>query len=131
VSYAHAGLDAHGPAPAVALPGPAKFNFWSSMGELVRLVLRSRAQGLRTRLAVALGLVLIGKWTGVYAPVLIGQAIDAASKGKGAPETLFAVFMGLAAGWVLLRFIANATPLMRRSRSRRWRARRKRPSATP
>ena len=111
MSYAHAGMDAAG--PSLALPGPVKFNFWSSMGELVRLVLRSRAQGLRTRLALALGLVLIGKWTGVYAPVLIGQAIDAAGKGRGTPETLFAVFMGLAAGWVLLRFIANATPLMR------------------
>jgi ATP-binding cassette subfamily B protein len=83
------------------------------MAELVRLVRRSRAQGLRSRLALALALVLVGKWTGVYAPVLIGQAIDAASKGRGAPETLFAVFMGLAAGWVLLRFVANATPLMR------------------
>jgi ATP-binding cassette, subfamily B, heavy metal transporter len=112
LSYAHPGIDAHAAAPVV-LPGPPKFNFWSSMAELVRLVLRSRAQGLRSRLAIALGLVLIGKWTGVYAPVLIGQAIDAGGKGRGAPETLFAVFMGLAAGWVLLRFIANATPLMR------------------
>jgi len=112
LTYAHARIDAPSAAPLV-LPGPAKFNFWTSMAELVRLVLRSRAPGLRSRLALALGLVLIGKWTGVYAPVLIGQAIDAASKGKGAPETLFAVFMGLAAGWVLLRFISNATPLMR------------------
>ena len=97
----------------LAAPPPRKFSFWQSMAELARLVLRSRAQGLRTRLAVALGLVLIGKATGVYAPVLIGQAIDAASRGKGAPETLFAVFIGLAAGWVLLRFISNATPLLR------------------
>jgi ATP-binding cassette subfamily B protein len=111
MSVAHARSMARGAANA-APPAP-RFSFWQSMAELVRLVLRSRAQGLRTRLAVALGLVLIGKWTGVYAPVLIGQAIDAASKGKGAPETLFAVFTGLAAGWVLLRFISNATPLMR------------------
>jgi ATP-binding cassette subfamily B protein len=83
------------------------------MGELVRLVLRSKAPGLRTRLGVALTLVLLGKWTGVYAPVLIGKAIDAAGKGRGAPETLFAVFVGLAAGWVVLRFISNATPLLR------------------
>ena len=98
---------------ANAAPPTPGFSFWQSMAELARLVLRSRAQGLRARLAVALGLVLIGKWTGVYAPVLIGQAIDAASKGKGAPQTLFAVFVGLAAGWVLLRFISNATPLLR------------------
>ncbi len=98
---------------ALAAPPARKFSFWQSMAELSRLVLRSRAQGLRARLAVALALVLIGKATGVYAPVLIGQAIDAASRGKGAPETLFAVFIGLAAGWVLLRFISNATPLLR------------------
>ncbi|HWF77139.1 MAG TPA: ABC transporter ATP-binding protein/permease [Caulobacteraceae bacterium] len=101
---------AHGAAPA---PPERKFSFWQSMAELARLVLRSRAQGLRARLGIALALVLAGKWTGVYAPVLIGQAIDAASKGEGAPQTLFAVFIGLAAGWVLLRFISNATPLLR------------------
>jgi len=95
MSYAHAGMDAAG--PSLALPGPAKFDFWSSMGELVRLVLRSRAQGLRTRLAFALGLVLIGKWTGRLCPRADRQAIDAAGKGRGTPETLFAVFMGLAA----------------------------------
>ena len=98
---------------AQAAPPTPGFSFWQSMAELARLVLRSRAQGLRARLGIALALVLIGKWTGVYAPVLIGEAIDAASKGKGAPQTLFAVFVGLAAGWVLLRFISNATPLLR------------------
>ena len=82
------------------------------MGELVRLVRRSRAQGLRTRLAIALGLVLVGKVTGVYAPVLIGRAIDAA-KAQGAAGTVFAAFVGLASGWVALRFISNATPLIR------------------
>src|SRR6185437_3893668 len=110
MTVAHARVMAHGAAPA---PPERKFSFWQSMAELARLVLRSRAQGLRARLGIALALVLAGKWTGVYAPVLIGQAIDAASKGKGAPQTLFAVFIGLAAGWVLLRFISNATPLLR------------------
>ena len=84
------------------------------MAELARLVLRSKAPGLKTRLVVALGLVLVGKWTGVYAPVLIGQAIDAI-KHKGTSETVFAIFAGLAGGWVVLRFIANATPLIRDS----------------
>ena len=82
------------------------------MAELVRLVRRSRAQGLRTRLVLALALVLVGKVTGVYAPVLIGRAIDAA-KAQGVAETIFAVFVGLSSGWVVLRFISNATPLMR------------------
>ncbi len=104
------GMAQRGPDSAPTAP---KFSFWQSMGELMRLVMRSRAQGLRSRLAIALGLVLIGKWTGVYAPVLFGHAIDAASKGKGTPQTLFAVFVGLAAGWVVLRFISSATPLVR------------------
>jgi ATP-binding cassette subfamily B protein len=95
-------------------PATSTFNFWSSMAELVRLVMRSKAPGLRTRLAVALGLVLVGKWTGVYAPVLIGHAIDATT-GKGTTHAVFAIFAGLAGGWVLLKFIAGATPLVRDS----------------
>jgi ABC-type transport system involved in Fe-S cluster assembly fused permease/ATPase subunit len=83
------------------------------MGELARLVMRSRAQGLKTRLGVALALVLVGKWTGVYAPVLIGQAIDAASKGQGGPQVVFPVFVGLVVGWGVLQFISSATPLIR------------------
>ncbi len=103
----------------VAQAGPAsarppKFSFWSSMAELARLVMRSKAKGLKTRLAVALGLVLVGKWTGVYAPLLIGRAIDAVAH-KGIAETVFAVFAGLAAGWVLLQFISSVTPLVRDS----------------
>lgn len=97
---------------ALAAPPAPKFSFWMSMAELGRLVLRSKAQGLRTRLGVALALVLVGKFTGVYAPVLIGQAIDA-TKGKGGPQVLFAAFAGLAVGYVVLRFVSNATPLMR------------------
>jgi ATP-binding cassette, subfamily B, heavy metal transporter len=113
MSFAHARIAPDAPAtPGAGSQAPRPFKFWSSMAELVRLVLRSRAQGLRTRLAAALVLVLVGKVTGVFAPVLIGRAIDAA-KAKGVPETIFAVFMGLAAGYVVLRFISSATPLMR------------------
>ncbi|QUD90664.1 ABCB family ABC transporter ATP-binding protein/permease [Phenylobacterium montanum] len=83
------------------------------MADLVRLVGRSRASGLRTRLALALGLVLIGKWTGVYAPVLIGQAIDHLAKGRSPAEGLGIGFIGFALGWVLLRFISTAAPYAR------------------
>jgi ATP-binding cassette subfamily B protein len=58
-------------------------------------------------------MVLIGKWTGVYAPVLIGQAINSATEGRGTDFTVFTVFAGLAVGWVLLNFISSATPLIR------------------
>ncbi|HEX4197091.1 MAG TPA: ABC transporter ATP-binding protein/permease [Caulobacteraceae bacterium] len=83
------------------------------MADLARLVLRSRAKGLRTRLVVALTLVLIGKWTAVSSPIWIGRAIDALSHGRSAAETVFAVFGGLAVFWVLLRFVSNVTPLVR------------------
>jgi ABC-type transport system involved in Fe-S cluster assembly fused permease/ATPase subunit len=93
-------------------PSTVKFGFWSSMADLVRLVLRSKAKGLKTRLVFALALVLLGKWTGVNAPIWIGHAIDAL-KDKGTGVTVFAVFAGLAVAWVLLRFISNAAPLIR------------------
>jgi len=95
------------------VPTGVKFSFWTSMGDLVRLVARSRAKGLKTRLFAALTLVLVGKWTGVNAPIWIGRAIDALSHGKSVGQTVFAVFAGLAAAWVLLRFISNVTPLIR------------------
>ena len=90
-----------------------KFAFWSSMVELTKLVLRSGAPWLRTRLSVALVLVLLGKWTGVYAPVLIGRGIDALSHGRSVGQTVFAIFAGMTLGWVVLRFISNTAPLIR------------------
>ena len=83
------------------------------MADLARLVGRSRATGLKTRLGVALALVLVGKWTGVYAPVLIGQAVDHLARGRTAAGALSIGFTGLALGWVLLRFISNTTPYLR------------------
>jgi ATP-binding cassette subfamily B protein len=101
--------------PGAFAPAAARFSFWRSIGDLARLVMRSRAKGLRTRLAVALGLVLAGKWTGVYAPVLMGRAIDHLAAGRGAAQALSLAFVGLALGWVFLRFISSATPYARDS----------------
>jgi hypothetical protein len=66
---------------AEASASKPKFSFWGSMAELMRLVGRSKARGLKVRLTTALILVLVGKATGVIAPVLIGRAIDAVSHG--------------------------------------------------
>jgi ABC-type transport system involved in Fe-S cluster assembly fused permease/ATPase subunit len=99
--------------PGAVAPASVKYDFWSSMADLMRLVMRSGTRGLKTRLGVALALVLLGKWTGVNAPVWIGRAIDALSRGRGVGQTVFAVFAGLATAWVLLRFISNAAPLIR------------------
>ncbi len=105
-----------GPTQAAA----STFSFWSSMADLIRLVLRSRAQGLKVRLAGALFLVLIGKWTGVVGPLLISHAIDALNHRGGAHaagggHAVFVAFAGLAIGFVLLRFVANAAPYLRDS----------------
>jgi ATP-binding cassette, subfamily B, heavy metal transporter len=97
-------------APAV---GASKFGFWSSMADLVRLVLRSRAPRLKSRLGVALGLVIVGKWTGVVGPLLISRAIDRLAHGRGPHATLWIGFAGLVAGFVALRFLAAATPYVR------------------
>jgi len=91
----------------------AKFSFWSSMRDLIRLVLRSKARGLRARLGAALALVLIGKWTGVVGPLLIQHAIDTLNHGRSRGEAVFVAFTGLVIGWVLLRFVAGTAPYVR------------------
>ena len=84
--------------PDAVAPPAAKFEFWRSMADLGRLVLRTGTRGLKVRLVLALALVLLGKWTGVSAPIWIGRAIDTLGHGRGAGAILFAIFAGLA-GW--------------------------------
>ena len=113
MSFAHGYAGHGGAAPAAPTPGK-RFDFWSSMADLIGLVLRSRARGLKTRLGAALALVLLGKWTGVTGPLLLSGAIDHLNHGQGASaHAVFVGFAGLAIGWVLLRFIANAAPYVR------------------
>jgi ATP-binding cassette subfamily B protein len=101
--------------PGAVAPASARFSFWTSIGDLSRLVMRSRAQGLKSRLAVALALVLVGKWTGVYAPLLLGRAVNVLAHGHGAKVTLSVAFFAVVVGYVGLRFIAGAAPLARDS----------------
>jgi ATP-binding cassette, subfamily B, heavy metal transporter len=101
--------------PGAIAPSGVKFSFWSSMADLVRLVLRSKAKGLKTRLAIALTLVLIGKWTGVIAPLFIKNGIDRLNHGHSLPQTILTGFVAYALGSTALRFIANTAPYMRDS----------------
>jgi ABC-type transport system involved in Fe-S cluster assembly fused permease/ATPase subunit len=98
---------------AFASSDAPKFNFWTSMADLIRLVMRSKARGLKTRLGAALGLVLLGKWTGVVGPLLIQSAIDHLNRGRAGGQAVFVGFAGLVLGWVALRFIANTAPYVR------------------
>ncbi len=108
-------LGGHRVAGGAPQTSALKFNFFTSMADLVRLVMRSKAPGLKRRLGAALALVLIGKWTGVIAPLFLQGAIDHLNRGRSPSESLFTAFVGLAAGWVALRFIAGATPYARDS----------------
>ncbi len=119
MTYHHAGAQAAA-APADAAMAPSKgLSFWGSMADLIRLVLRSRARGLKSRLGIALFLVLLGKWTGVTGPLMLSAAIDRLNAGHvagGHPtgvQAAFVAFAGLALGWVGLRFIAGVAPYIR------------------
>ncbi len=109
----HNASGAHGAPTSATLLPTARFNFWTSMADLSRLVLRSKASGLKTRLVAALALVLVGKWTGVVGPLFIQRAIDHLNHGRSAQEAVFIAFAGLALGWVALRFAANTAPYIR------------------
>ncbi|MGZ5986797.1 MAG: ABCB family ABC transporter ATP-binding protein/permease [Caulobacteraceae bacterium] len=92
-------------------PSSVKFDFWSSMADLGRLVLRSGAPGLAWRIPAALVLVFAGKAAGVWAPVMIGEAIDSlkpvVAQGGG---SVGVAFIGLALGFGVLRLLAAAAP---------------------
>ena len=96
-----------------AVAAPRRLAFWTAIGDLVQLVLRSRARGLKSRLGFALALVLLGKWTGVVAPLLVSRAIDTLGAGRSGQDQVFIAFAGLVTGWVGLRFIAGVAPYLR------------------
>jgi ABC-type transport system involved in Fe-S cluster assembly fused permease/ATPase subunit len=101
-----------------AVPGgiaspEVKVRFFTAMGDLMRLVLRSKAPGLRWRLTTALALTLAGKVLGVLAPLLLGAAVNKLADGESAAVQVSATFAGFAVGWALIRFLAAAAPQMR------------------
>jgi ATP-binding cassette subfamily B protein len=101
-----------GGAPAAA---GVKFDFWRSMADLGRLVMRSGAPWLRLRITAALGLVIVGKFAGVWAPVVVGDAIDGLKEGLGG-VTSAAVPMGFvmgAVGYAGLMLLAAWVPFVR------------------
>jgi ATP-binding cassette subfamily B protein len=84
-----------------------------ALGDLWALIMRSQAPQLRLRTAIALLLTLAGKALGVWAPLLIGQAISRLSHGRGPAAGVGLSFAGLALGWALLRFLSAAAPQAR------------------
>ena len=82
-----------------------RFDFWHSMRELGRLVLRSGAPGLAWRIPLALGLVFGGKLAGVWGPVMLGDAINTLPTGAQEVANLSRDFILLALTFAGLRLI--------------------------
>ena len=93
-------------------PAGVRFDFWSSIADLWRLVLRCGAPGLGWRIGLALVLIFVGKAAGVAAPVLLGDAINRlAVPGLGHGATaLGGAFILLALGFAGLRMVAAVAP---------------------
>src|SRR4051812_30315334 len=99
-----------GGAPA---PAGVKFSFWRSMADLGRLVLRSGAPFLKARLGLALGLVFAGKFAGVWAPVVLGDAVSGLSVSPAAAASLTGVFVVGVLVWAALNLVSVWTPYAR------------------
>ena len=97
---------------AVASPG-AKFDFWSSMADLGRLVLRCGAPGLSWRIPAALILVFAGKLAGVWGPVMLGDAINTLSPITKTTAVVGSVFVVLALAFAGLRLVSACAPFAR------------------
>lgn len=89
-------------------PGAGK-----ALKDLSALILRSGADGLVWRLIVALALTVAGKSLGVFAPLLLGRAVNELSAERTAAAGIGIAFAGLAIGWALVRFAASAAPNVR------------------
>ena len=96
-----------GGAPAAA---GVKFDFWRSMADLGRLVLRSGAPFLGLRIALALALVFVGKFAGVWAPVILGDAVSGLKTLAG---TLPEAFVLGAVAYAGLMLVASWVPFVR------------------
>ena len=87
--------------------------FWRAMRDLLRIVLSSGAPKLRLRLGAALALTVVGKLTGVLAPLFLGAAVNRLTKGSAAGVQAAYTFAALVLGWATIRFISAAAPQLR------------------
>jgi ABC-type transport system involved in Fe-S cluster assembly fused permease/ATPase subunit len=113
LSYIHTGAGRRFATPGAIAPSEVGFDFWSSMADLWRLVMRSGAPQLRLRIAAVLALVLVGKLAGVLNPVMLGDAINTLSPDASGGVTLGATFIGLALAFAALRLVAACAPFAR------------------
>jgi ATP-binding cassette subfamily B protein len=94
-------------------PVGSKLSLLAALADLWRLIVTSEAPGLRWRTTVALLLIVGGKALGVWAPFMLGHAVNVLSRGRGAAESVGLSFAALAIGWAFVRFLAAAAPQAR------------------
>lgn len=97
--------------PDAVAPKGARFDFWRSMADLGRLVLRSGAPRLRARISAALALVVLGKLASVWAPVVLGDAVNTLAPTHGA--ALGGGFVAGALAFAALSLAAACAPYAR------------------
>ena len=106
-------VRARGQGESADAPEGAKLSLLAAMADLWRLIMISQAPWLKTRTAVALVLIIAGKALGIWAPFLLGHAVNTLARGRGAAETVGLSFAALAIGWAVVRFLAAAAPQIR------------------
>jgi ATP-binding cassette subfamily B protein len=112
MSFQHAGVGRGGRSGEVA-PRETKVDAWASLKHLFFLQMRSKAPQLKSRLAVSLILVLAGKGLGVWAPLVMGHAINILAAGKGGAEQVAIAFTGFILLWSGLRLFSTLAPNIR------------------
>ena len=113
MAYLHAGAARRMPHQGSGPVSEAKFDFWKSMTDLGRLVMRSGAPQLHLRIGGALALVFVGKFAAVISPVMMGSAINVLVPATHGQAISIAVFLGLAAAYAGLRLVAACAPYAR------------------
>ncbi len=78
--------------------------------DLMRLVRRSNAPQLHTRLVLAIGMTLAGKALGVLAPLVLGAAVNRLAAGQGTGVALAWSFGAFAVGWAFVRLLSAIAP---------------------
>jgi ABC-type transport system involved in Fe-S cluster assembly fused permease/ATPase subunit len=104
---------ARGQGEAADAPEGVRLSLWAAMADLWSLIMRSQAPWLRTRTATALALIVAGKVLGIWAPFMLGHAVNTLSRGKSAAAAVGLSFAALAIGWGFIRFLAAAAPQAR------------------
>jgi ATP-binding cassette subfamily B protein len=90
-----------------------KLDTLPALADLFRLVLRARASFMWPRLIGAIAFMLAGSVLGIWAPLLMGDAINALAKGHGVAVQVSLGFVGLIVGYSVIRFASAAAPQLR------------------